>query len=94
MTQADRLITQSYNSYARGDIKVYFRIAGYDISKKDILDNSPLKTTEPFKLVDSVFDNQYLNSKNADAFMYLGGYDADGIVVGDGDWPTARGRAA
>lgn len=94
ITKADKLITQSYNSYARSDIKVYFNVVGYDISKMNDLDNHPLIESKPFEACDSIFSNQYLNGKNADIVMYLGGYDADNDVVGEGDWPTNRGRAA
>lgn len=94
ITKADKLITQSYNSYARGDIKVYFNVVGYDISKMNDLDSHPLIESNPFTACESIFSNQYLNGKNADIVMYLGGYDAVGDVVGEGNWPTNRGRAA
>lgn len=94
VADAQILVAKAYNSFNRGDIKVVLDIAGFDISKKNDFSNDPRRFTNPWDLCDESFNDQYLNNKGADIVMYLGGYDRVGNDIGEGDWPTSRGRAA
>ena len=82
VSSAQSCMAQAAYQYQRSDIEVFLNVAEYDASKKDILSSSARRLNDPLGLFKDTFDASYLNSKNADIAIYLGGNDRVGTAQG------------
>ncbi len=88
ISSAVNLMVATATQFRRSDIGVYLTVQDYDYSKKDILSGSPRENSDPLNLFVDTFSPEYLNSKNADIAVYLGGND-----ITSGNDATAQGMA-
>lgn len=82
VSTAQQCMAQAVYQYRRSDILVYLNIAGYDSSKRHILSSDGRKATDPLGLFFDTFQPSYLDGKNADIAIYLGGNDKSGSDQG------------
>ncbi|WFN36396.1 zinc-dependent metalloprotease [Methanomicrobium antiquum] len=82
VSAAQSYMAQAAYQYQRSDIGVSLYIAKYDSSKKDTLSSSSRKFTDPLGLFKDTFSPNYLDGKNADIAIYLGGNDRSGNDAG------------
>ncbi len=77
ITSAGKLITDSYSAFADNRINIILNPIGYDASRASILSISYINTISktPLETAKLVFPTNYLDGKNADVLVYLGGYD-------------------
>lgn len=78
VSSANQIMSMVSYQYDRADIQVFFNVVSFDATKRYQLSNNPSITTDPLNAFHSVFPASYLNSKNADIAVYLGGYDIKG----------------
>ena len=88
VSSAQSYMNHAAYQYQRPDIGVFLNVAEYDDSKKAILSNDPRKTSDPFELFREKFPASYLDSKNADIAVYMGGND-----ITTGEFATDQGMA-
>ncbi|WP_048146039.1 zinc-dependent metalloprotease family protein [Methanoplanus limicola] len=85
VSSAQSYMAQAAYQYQRSDIDVFLNVVEYDASKKDILSsnaNTYRRMNEPLDLFKDIFETSYLNNKNADVAIYLGGNDMIGSAQG------------
>ena len=83
VSSAQSYMNHAAYQYQRPDIGVFLNVAEYDDSKMHDLSNDARKTSEPFGLFREKFPAWYLDSKNADIAVYLGGNDKNAIEQGE-----------
>lgn len=83
VSSAQSYMNHAAYQYQRPDIGVFLNVAEYDASKIYDLSNDARKTSEPFGLFREKFPAWYLDSKNADIAVYLGGNDKNAIEQGE-----------
>ncbi len=96
-----RLIRALETSYAYRDLRVNL-VVSFDYSKMTALSSHWAKVMDPHFVAKYVFPDSYLDSKNADIVVYLGGYDqynpnmptGQQSIVGMAGFPWERERVA
>jgi hypothetical protein len=86
VSSAQSYMNHAAYQYQRPDIGVFLNVAEYDDSKMYDLSNDARKTSEPLILFMDKFPASYLDSKNADIAVYLGGND-----ITTGQYDTSQG---
>ncbi|WAI01450.1 zinc metalloprotease [Methanogenium organophilum] len=85
VSTAQQYMAQAAYQYQRPDIQVFLNVAGYDASKSGILSGDNRLISDPLGLFFDTFEPSYLDGKNADIAIYLGGNDKSGSEQG-GSW--------
>jgi len=84
VSTAQQCMAQTVYQYRRSDILVYLNIAEYDSSKSgDLSGDLNQKFSDPLNLFYDTFNPSYLDGKNADIAIYLGGNDKTGPEQGN-----------